>query len=67
VCTAREMRADAQLRAVPIVMVSSIGQASFADALPDMGELVANNYLVKPVDSAVLVSEIKRLLSSART
>ena len=65
-CTAREMRADAQLRGVPILMVSSIGETSFAEALPEMGELVADNFLVKPVDSAVLVSEIRRLLSAAR-
>jgi Lrp/AsnC family transcriptional regulator for asnA, asnC and gidA len=65
VCTAREMRADPRLRAVPILMVSSIGRESFAGALPDMGELAADNYLVKPVDSAVLVSEAKRLLRAA--
>ncbi|HSJ58997.1 MAG TPA: response regulator [Anaerolineae bacterium] len=65
-CTAREMRADAQLRGVPILMVSSIGRAGFAGALPEMGELAADNYLVKPVDANVLVSEVRRLLSAPR-
>lgn len=63
--TAREMRADVQLRTVPILMVSSIGKGSFVNALPDMGALAADNYLVKPIDWAVLLSEARRLLSAS--
>jgi len=66
VCTAREIRADAQFRLVPILMVSSISRASFAEAIPGMGELAADNFLVKPVDIPVFLSEIKRLLSMVR-
>jgi Lrp/AsnC family transcriptional regulator, regulator for asnA, asnC and gidA len=60
--TAREMRADGDLREVPILLVSSISDSSFGGLLPRQDSLPADNLLVKPVDRTLLVSEIKRLL-----
>lgn len=60
--TAREMRADNDLRTIPILMVSSISESGFAGLLPRGSELPADNLLVKPVDASLLLSETKRLL-----
>jgi Lrp/AsnC family transcriptional regulator for asnA, asnC and gidA len=62
--TAKEMRTDGDLRAVPILMVSSITTSAFAGLLPKVEDLPADNFLVKPVEMSVLVSEAKRLLRS---
>ena len=62
--TAREMRADGELRSVPILLVSSITNSAFAAFLPQGESLPADNFLVKPVDLAVLLAETKRLLRS---
>lgn len=60
--TAKEMRADGELRDIPILMVSSITDSAFAGLLPRQEELPADNFLVKPVDMSLLVSEARRLL-----
>lgn len=60
--TAREMRTDGDLRTVPILMVSSITDSSFAALLPKEESLPADNFLVKPVEVSLLLSETKRLL-----
>jgi Lrp/AsnC family transcriptional regulator for asnA, asnC and gidA len=62
--TAREMRSDGDLRAVPILLVSSISQSTFGALLPQQESLPADNLLVKPVDHALLIGEIRRLLRS---
>ncbi len=60
--TAQEMRSDSDLQTVPIVMVSSITDSAFAALLPKEEILPADNFFVKPIDSAQLVAETKRLL-----
>jgi len=60
--TAREMRNDGALRAIPILLVSSIGESPFGGFLPEAESLPADNLLVKPVDRSLLQSEIRRLL-----
>jgi Lrp/AsnC family transcriptional regulator, regulator for asnA, asnC and gidA len=60
--TGHEMRTDGELRSVPVLMVSSITDSAFAGLLPRAGSLPADNFLVKPIDQAVLTAEVKRLL-----
>lgn len=62
--TGREMRADTDLKEVPILMVSSIANSDFAGLLPSAEHLPADNFLTKPVELASLVTEVKRLLRS---
>jgi adenylate cyclase len=64
---AREMRADSALQDVPILMVSSITDSAFAGLLPKEEALPADNFLVKPIDTSLLISETKRLLRSRPT
>jgi CheY-like chemotaxis protein/DNA-binding Lrp family transcriptional regulator len=63
--TAKEMRTDGDLQAVPILMVSSITDSAFAAFLPRQESLPANNFLVKPIDVPLLLAETKRLLRSS--
>jgi len=60
--TGREMRSDGELRTVPILMVSSITTSAFAGLLPKEQDLPVDNFLVKPVDTQLLVAEVRRLL-----
>lgn len=62
--TAKEMRADSDLRHIPLVIVSSIGQTGFAGLLPKEEALPADNFLVKPLDISLLLSEVERLLGA---
>lgn len=62
--TAKEMRADSDLRNIPVLMVSSIGQSDFARLLPREEELPADNFLVKPVEIPLLLAEVGRYLDS---
>ncbi len=59
--TAKAIRADADFKDVPILMVSSITTTSFAGLLPSGESLPADNLLVKPVEPSLLVAEVKRL------
>lgn len=60
--TAREMRTDGSLRSIPILLVSSIGDSPLGGILPRPESLPADNLLVKPIDTSLLLSEIRRLL-----
>lgn len=60
--TAKEMRSDSELQAVPILMVSSITGSAFATLLPQGESLPADNFFAKPVDASQLLAEVKRLL-----
>jgi Lrp/AsnC family transcriptional regulator for asnA, asnC and gidA len=62
--TAIDMRTDGDLRTVPILMVSSITDSAFASLLPKQESLPVDNFLVKPIDMSVLLSETRRLLRS---
>jgi CheY-like chemotaxis protein len=59
---AKEMRTDGDLRSVPILMVSSITDSAFASLLPKEETLPADNFLVKPIETSVLLSAARRLL-----
>ncbi|MDD5281588.1 MAG: response regulator [Candidatus Omnitrophica bacterium] len=55
----KQIRKDASIGEVPIIMVTGKGQAS--DKV--IGKVIgADSYIVKPFDSSVLASEIKRLI-----
>jgi Lrp/AsnC family transcriptional regulator, regulator for asnA, asnC and gidA len=62
--TAKQMHTDGDLRSVPILMVSSITNSSFASLLPKDATLPAANFLVKPIEASLLVAETRRLLRS---
>jgi Lrp/AsnC family transcriptional regulator for asnA, asnC and gidA len=62
--TAKEMRTEGDLRAIPILMVSSITNSAFAALLPKEESLPVDNFLVKPADISLLMAETKRLLRS---
>jgi Lrp/AsnC family transcriptional regulator for asnA, asnC and gidA len=62
--TAKEMRADSDLRNIPVLMVSSIGETGFAGLLPKEEELPADNLLPKPLEIPQLLSEVERLLAA---
>lgn len=59
--TGKAIRADADLRRVPILMISSITTTSFAGLLPIGESLPADNFLVKPIEPSLLAAEVKRL------
>lgn len=63
--TGQEMRSNGDLRSVPILMVSSISDSSFAGLLPQADSLPADNFMTKPIDGTVLVAEVRRLLHAA--
>ena len=62
--TAKEMRADGDLRNIPLLMVSSIGETGFAGILPREEELPVDNFFVKPLNIPQLLSEVERLVSA---
>jgi Lrp/AsnC family transcriptional regulator, regulator for asnA, asnC and gidA len=62
--TAREMRADNDLRDVSLLMISSIEQSGLAGLLPREGELPADNFFIKPLDIPGFLAEVARLLRS---
>ncbi len=64
---AKEMRADGDLRTVPVLMVSSIPASAFAGLLPKEETLPVDNFLTKPVDRSVLLAEARRLVRSRST
>lgn len=62
--TAKEMRADSDLRNIPVLMVSSVGLSGFAGLLPKGEELPAENFLIKPIEIPLLQAEVEQLLNS---
>lgn len=62
--TGQEMRNNGDLRSVPILMVSSITDTAFSRFLPRGDLLPADNFMTKPIEPAVLVAEVGRLIRS---
>jgi len=60
--TARELRSNGGLRSVPILLVSSITGTEFARLLPPEEDIPVDNFLVKPVEPALLLAEVRRLV-----
>ena len=60
---ARRMSADAKLKDVPIIMISSIDSTYHAGRLPDTVQLPIDAWLSKPVAPELLLKTIRRFLS----
>lgn len=58
----RVMWADAELREIPVVMVSSIASSEYASHFPNEEHLNAADFLFKPVQPSELLQSIKRIL-----
>ena len=60
---ARRMAADPKLKAIPIIMISSIDSTYHAGKLPDSIQLPIDAWLSKPVNPEVLLRTIRRFLA----
>jgi chemosensory pili system protein ChpA (sensor histidine kinase/response regulator) len=60
---ARRMAADAKLKDVPIIMISSIDSSYHAGRLPDNIQLPIDAWLSKPVNPELLLKTIRRFLA----
>jgi CheY-like chemotaxis protein len=59
----QEMEADAELRDVPVVMISSIEDSQYAALLPDDAQLPVGAWISKPVEPEQLLGTVRRLLA----
>jgi len=59
----RAMRLDANLKRIPIIMVSSIASSEYADQFPTDEYIPADVFLSKPVNPARLLEEVRRLIA----
>ena len=66
ISTTWTIRADADLRNTPILMVSSIANSQYAEAFPTDEYVPVDNFLCKPIAPQELLQTIKRLLESNR-
>jgi Lrp/AsnC family transcriptional regulator for asnA, asnC and gidA len=65
--TSRQIRADENLKTVPILMISSITGSDFAKLLPrEQAGLPVDNFMLKPIDPEQLLAETRRLVKLAR-
>jgi Lrp/AsnC family transcriptional regulator for asnA, asnC and gidA len=60
------IRADADLRNMPILMVSSIADSQYAEAFPTDEYLPVDNFLCKPIAPQELLQTAKRLIQTNR-
>ena len=58
----REMRADPDMKDVPIVMVSSIATSEYAAEFPDNEHIPIDTWISKPVQPAVLLKIVSRFV-----
>jgi twitching motility two-component system response regulator PilH len=59
----RELRRQPETRDIPIVMVTTKGEAESMEAGYTSG---CSDYVIKPIDSFELISKVKNLLPEAR-
>jgi len=59
----KEMEADPNLSEIPVVMVSSIATSEYASAFPDDERIPISAWISKPIQPAVLLRTVERLLS----
>jgi CheY-like chemotaxis protein len=59
---AREMKGDPALEDVPVIMISSIATSPHAAEFPDDEHIPINGWISKPVQRAVLLKTLERLL-----
>jgi formate transporter len=62
---AREMATDPSLRAIPVVMVSSIDSSQYAGMLPDDLHIPIDAWISKPIDPDHLLHTVRRFLPQA--
>jgi CheY-like chemotaxis protein len=67
ISTTWTVRADADLRGTPIVMVSSIADSQYAEAFPTDEYLPVDNFLCKPIAPQELLQTVNRLLEPSRS
>jgi CheY-like chemotaxis protein len=60
----QEMQADADLRDIPVVMISSIEGSQYAALLPDDAQIPVEAWIGKPVDPEQLLETVRRLLGN---
>jgi CheY-like chemotaxis protein len=63
---AREVKSDAELKSIPIMMLTGVGDKTGMDFKSEAGDadwLPVEAFLDKPVKSDVLLAEVERLLS----
>jgi CheY-like chemotaxis protein len=65
VAVAREMATDPSLRAIPVVMVSSIDSSQYAGMLPDDLHIPIDAWISKPIDPDHLLHTVRRFLPQA--
>lgn len=58
----KEMEADPNLSEIPVVMVSSIATSEYASAFPDDERIPISAWISKPIQPAVLLRTVERLL-----
>jgi formate/nitrite transporter len=63
VSVAKNMAADPVLKAVPIVMISSIDSTQYKDALPDDLHIPIDAWISKPVQPENLINTIRRFIA----
>jgi CheY-like chemotaxis protein len=60
----KEMQADADLRDIPIVMISSIEGSQYAALLPDDAQIPVDAWISKPVEPEQLLGTVRGLLGN---
>jgi CheY-like chemotaxis protein len=58
----KEMESDPELSDVPIIMISSISTTEYASDFPDEEHIPIEAWLTKPIQPAVLLRTVERLL-----
>ncbi len=57
-----ELKSDPEFKDVPIVMISSIATSEYASEFPDDQHIPIDSWISKPIQPAVLLKTIARLL-----
>ncbi|MDE3088442.1 MAG: response regulator [Chloroflexota bacterium] len=61
----KQIKADPNLRGVPIIMISSITTSEYASAFPDDERIPIDAWLSKPIQPDVLLKTVRRLLGQS--
>lgn len=63
----KQIKSDAGLKDVPVVMISSITTSEYASAFPDDERIPIDAWLSKPIQPDVLLKTVHRFLGQAET
>ena len=58
----KAVKADPNLRDVPVVMISSIGTSEYASEFPDDERIPIDAWISKPIQADVLLKTVRRFL-----